>query len=1430
MALRPTRSSSSRIRISSALILLLSNVALASPPLVDFDRMGAVGIAGAFAGLGLFDNSSASVSFDSSTATLLSRSSDGSLSPLGSTNTGGSIVAGCALGDVLYFGGSFTSIGNTSANNIASYTSSSFSALGSGGPNGDVRALYCDYNQNKLWVGGQFNSPGSSVAVWDPKLSSWSSPPFGGLSGAAAEVLSITANSTGSSLLFSGSFFTSFGNGSASLNNTNNPNVPYSAGASPFSSSLVPVPLQNAEIDAEPSSTDAQFDNIQNILCPSGADGPGHTWFAADGNEAMITVRAFSLLNAKGIRIGNTFLDGRGTTGFSVTTIPDNTVQTLSYLNPQTGENETCTDSCPLLTDDSVAYQDFLFSDDVDITGFQLTLSEWEGAGPGLHLLQLLSSGAFASAITTNNSVSCFAPNPSNISFTGTWTQKNAETNIPATVQTVLVSTVAVGTPASQGPSFTWMPYVSASGQYDIYLQVPGCTNFQDCGLRTSVQVTVFPGAGLQPWVTTVSQQNMDDTTALIYSGPIVPSSPQFVTTITMTLADDPAGSGQDSEYELVAASVELVLTNANVVANGTGGGTNGTTAGSVHGFGFFEWPLSSASTVNATSALPSATETSLDSIGFDLLNALGGTTALTSFTSSYVSAIVQHSSGVVFLGGKFNLTSGTAAGASNIVAFKNGVLTSLSSNGLNGAVMSIALDGDTLYMGGAFFDTASSSTQGRLKGVAMYDVQQNQWSPLESGVDGTVNSLDIANDQLLVAGNFTNLLSASGTNSEQSAPGFAAWDINKGAWVNSGGFLVGSMTFVGNGTAPGKGQEQSQVVAGNVAASLQYGATGFAMLQNGANGMPQITPLGVQLDGAVKNTSSSIAKRRRSHIHRSATAWIPKLNVLRMFKRQTTTSLSPLPSTPTPAPAVLAGAFWTNSSSSKEMAIIGGNFSFSASSGSLFQNVAIYDNETGTLKPLQGNQINGTVRSLWVQGDQLFIGGEFTLQGSNANGFAIYDLAGQQWDMSGLQPLQAGSGSSVIVRSIMASMSQSNTVIVAGSFAQAGSTPCRSICSFNTDSAQWSALGNGIQGDVASVAYAGDNDDMIVVSGSIALADTTSANVVIFSTSNQTWASLGSGSDLPGPVTAVAVNDGNTSSIFAAGRTSDGTSSFLYFWDGQTWSAVGSTLAAASDVSQLTMVPLQNTHAANGVIEPDRVLFVSGYLSDSSFGNASSALFDGQTFTPYILSASSSGAPGTISALIHSFSTFTFSHKHFLATGVVILISIAIAAGIVFLLALIGILWTLFSRRDDKLNKFDTADIDGDDDSTHRPSSLLAHINAATRTTIIGGQSPFGQQNTEKEGEMTGAVVTDHDPFEPDASNYVRAETPSDAVVGTMGGEEMSRPAHARYSFDGNGEGELPLVAGQEIEVVDDHDAAWWYARDVRTGREGVVPAAYVY
>jgi len=157
------------------------------------------------------------------------------------------------------------------------------------------------------------------------------------------------------------------------------------------------------------------------------------------------------------------------------------------------------------------------------------------------------------------------------------------------------------------------------------------------------------------------------------------------------------------------------------------------------------------------------------------------------------------------------------------------------------------------------------------------------------------------------------------------------------------------------------------------------------------------------------------------------------------------------------------------------------------------------------------------------------------------------------------------------------------------------------------------------------------------------------------------------------------------------------------------------------------------------------------------------------------------------------------------MATAIVIIISIAISAAFIFILALIGILWTLFSRKDDKIAKFDT---DGDDDSVQpHPSALLEHIAAATRTTILGPAAYSAEKEEEKTSSGSHSGV-EHDPFGPDASNYLRAETPSDAIGGILA-EETSRPAHARYSFDGTGEGELQLSAGAEVEVLDDRDPA---------------------
>lgn len=192
-----------------------------------------------------------------------------------------------------------------------------------------------------------------------------------------------------------------------------------------------------------------------------------------------------------------------------------------------------------------------------------------------------------------------------------------------------------------------------------------------------------------------------------------------------------------------------------------------------------------------------------------------------------------------------------------------------------------------------------------------------------------------------------------------------------------------------------------------------------------------------------------------------------------------------------------------------------------------------------------------------------------------------------------------------------------------------------------------------------------------------------------------------------------------------------------------------------------------------------------------------------------------------------------------FLATGVVILISIAISAGIVFLILLIGVIWTLCIRHHEaQSNKFVGYE-EEDSDSVQGPSSLLEHINAATRSTILGAGalSPFNESTAAKERTTSppqqGKFIDD-DPFAAGTSEGGhQALSTEDGAIGTaIGGEaveEEPRTTRVRFSFEGEGEGELQLSSNTEVQVLDSHDSAWWYVRD-SNGREGVVPASYLY
>jgi hypothetical protein len=77
-------------------------------------------------------------------------------------------------------------------------------------------------------------------------------------------------------------------------------------------------------------------------------------------------------------------------------------------------------------------------------------------------------------------------------------------------------------------------------------------------------------------------------------------------------------------------------------------------------------------------------------------------------------------------------------------------------------------------------------------------------------------------------------------------------------------------------------------------------------------------------------------------------------------------------------------------------------------------------------------------------------------------------------------------------------------------------------------------------------------NSEILFAAGSLTVGGAQSY-LASYYAQNQTWSPVGT---LPGPITAVGVDDKNQSSVFAAGKTSTG--AFVSHWDGVQWTTVG--------------------------------------------------------------------------------------------------------------------------------------------------------------------------------------------------------------------------------------------------------------------------------
>lgn len=683
---------------------------------------------------------------------------------------------------------------------------------------------------------------------------------------------------------------------------------------------------------------------------------------------------------------------------FSLTSIPDNTVLTLTYASnasDPTSALATCQANCVLAHDADVPYQDFLFPANWTMTGFELDIFGFYGAGAGLHLLQLLSDGAYDYAVAANNLSPCTtglaASTQSTVETSGNWTQESVFSGIGGTDEPVLYGLVPGGTAVASAPSLTWTPYVVEDGTYEILFRTPGCQAEDDCPARTSVSVVVTPTGG-KATTTTIDQTNTADELTSVYSGSLTASSGTGGgVAVTLGLA---SGAATDTSvtYHMVADLISLVAnsTNGTISSNSTAGSVATTSTGhgifefALVGTGTFGDAVASASGLSATSTLTNAT-------GFDDVSFLLSSGAV-------VNSLVTVGSGTstrVFVGGDFVYTSGAATSA-NIVEYSGAVATVAPNGGLAGTITSLVELSGYLYAAGTFTATTDGAVTG-LDGAArwQYNSTGSAWTALATvpSVGGSIAALGVVN-----TGTNESIVAVGGGGS-----GLAFFNPSTSSWNSTAaGFFLGNLTAIG-GAASLTSSNGTAYLAGNVLAAGSTSAPGGAILSS-SNNVPSLSSFDFTLDSETSTAASSTATKavvrrtptatKRSTLRAAMSIMLPRSPkpplrhdlAPRAAASAITTSL-PSALTAETTGEILSGAFWKNGSTS--YVLLAGHYT--SSSGVI--NAGLYDTNRATFKGLTGEVITGTVTQTEIFGSVAWLGGNFTAS-LGRQGLATYDLS----------------------------------------------------------------------------------------------------------------------------------------------------------------------------------------------------------------------------------------------------------------------------------------------------------------------------------------------------------------------------------------------------------------------------------------------------
>lgn len=582
----------------------------------------------------------------------------------------------------------------------------------------------------------------------------------------------------------------------------------------------------------------------------------------------------------------------------------------------------------------------------------------------------------------------------------------------------------------------------------------------------------------------------------------------------------------------------------------------------------------------NATVIVDQFGASAIDNAG-EALNAGAVVTSLTSQGSN------------LFVGGDFSTDN-----FANIFSVGSGSPTTLPGGGLDGQVAALYSDGDLVYVGGSFTNTRDK-TVGGLNGIAAFNNGSNTWVALGSGVNGSVTNIvpfqlnltSSGPEDVIAFSGYFDQVYGFGDNATFSAANIALWSPGRENWLHNldvdsiaiSGFLS---TFT---TIP----DHDPLYAGAVT-SADLGASDAVSIVSNGQSLQQL-PLNLQ----DQSNSSTPAIVKRS-----------------LIKRATGDSTSSGAST---AYIYEQGQY--------NLTVIGGHFTATASNGSTINNLLILNGSNEVTGFASEVEESSTILAIAAASNILFAGGELDgeINGQNVSGLVFYDL--DTGNYASTQP-PALTGSSVSVNAIAPQPSASD-VYVGGNFDSAGSFDCASLCVWDTARQQWNNPGSGISGEVQALTWV--NNQQLLVGGNLT-ANGSSVPVVLYNAQSNKFSSI-SGSPPPGAVNAAcsAASDGNT--YWVAGTRSDG-SSYISKYDGGRWQTIGG-LEWTSTVRAIQVFTLTENHAATDLLQQDQALMVLGDLQIPNYGNASAALYNGTTFTPYLLSNVQGGGPGSIATVV---------------------------------------------------------------------------------------------------------------------------------------------------------------------------------------------------